>query len=110
MTRIGALNAQFGGNPCETKLFEGSNPDKATSDALLAATDLLEALALTSWSLSLNNAVAIDPSHSVRSIKIIAQHFEAFARGTESKEQANKEITDHLLAFARQFSADRNSP
>lgn len=107
--RIDALNAQFGGKPCGTKLFEGNHPDKATADAHLAATDLLEALALTSWSLSLNNAVTIDSSHSIRSIKIIARHFEGFARGTETREQANKEIADHLLAFARQFSADGKS-
>jgi hypothetical protein len=108
-TRIDALNAQFGGKPCGMKLFEGNNPDKATGDAHLAAADLLEALALTSWSLSLNNAVAIDSSNSVRSIKIIARHFEGFARGTETKEHADQEIADHLLAFAGQFSADSKS-
>ena len=107
--QIDALNAQFGGKPCGMKLFEGSNPDKATADAHLAAADLLDALALTSWSLSLNNAVTINSSNSARSIKVIARHFEGFARGTETKEQANKEIADHLLAFARQFSADSKS-
>ena len=43
---------------------------------------------------------------SIRSIRILAGHFERFAHGDETKEQANKEIGDHLLAFARQFSAD----
>jgi hypothetical protein len=109
MTRIDDLNAQFGGKPCGLKLFDGENPDKALVDAHLAAADLLEAMALTSWSLSLNNAIAIDPSNSIRSIRIIARHFERFANGAATKEQANKEIADHLLAFARQFCADSKS-
>jgi hypothetical protein len=39
-------------------------------------------------------------------MKTIAFHFERFADGEEAKEQANQEIADHLLGFARQFSAD----
>jgi len=39
-------------------------------------------------------------------METIARHFERFADGEVSKEQANKEIADHLMAFARQFSAD----
>jgi len=42
-------------------------------------------------------------------MKIIARHFERFADGAETKEQANKEVADHLLAFARQFSADNKA-
>ena len=45
-------------------------------------------------------------SNCVRSMKIIARHFKRFADREEAKEQANQEIADHLLAFARQFSAD----
>ena len=40
---------------------------------------------------------------------IVARHFERFARGEETKVQANQEIADHLLAFARQFSADNKA-
>jgi hypothetical protein len=50
--------------------------------------------------------MAAASSNGVRSMKTIARHFERFADGVETKEQANKEIADHLLAFARQFSAD----
>ena len=104
--RMDRFNAHFGGKPYDAKIFEADEPDKARVDACLAAADLLEALALTPWSLSLNNAVAAASSNSIRSVKSIARHFERFAGGGESKQQANQEITDHLLAFARQFSAD----
>jgi hypothetical protein len=42
-------------------------------------------------------------------MKTVATHFEGFAAGEETKEKANQEIADHLLAFARQFSADSKS-
>jgi hypothetical protein len=87
-------------------LFEAEGHDKARVDAHLAAFDLIEALALTPWSMSLSNSIAADSSNSVRSLKTVARHFERFADGEETKEQANKEIADHLLAFARQYSAD----
>ena len=73
---------------------------------LVNPAELLEALALTPWSLSLNNAIAATSSNCIRSVKTIARHFERFADGEETKQQANQEIADHLLAFARQFSAD----
>ena len=78
-------------------------------NAYLAAADLLEALALTPWCISLNNAVSAAASNSIRSVSIIARHFERFGRGEETKDHANQEIADHLLAFARQFSADTKS-
>ena len=104
-TRMDRFNAQFGGKPYDVKIFEADEQDKARVDAYLAAADLLEALALTPWSLSLNNAIAATSSNCIRSVKAIARHFERFADGEETKQQANQEITDHLLAFARQFSA-----
>jgi hypothetical protein len=72
----------------------------------MAATDLLEALALTPWCMSLNNAVSLASSNSVRSASVLARQFERLGRGELTKEQANREIAEHLLAFARQFSAD----
>ena len=39
-------------------------------------------------------------------MRTIAGHFERFAGGEETRDKANKEIADHLLAFASQFSAD----
>jgi len=39
----------------------------------------------------------------------IARHFERFADGEETREQANQEIADDLLAFARQYSADNKT-
>jgi hypothetical protein len=104
--RVDKFNAQFGGKPSAAKLFEVDGQDKPRVDAHLAAMDLLEAMALTSWSMSLSNSIAADSSNCVRSMQTIARHFERFADGEETKEQANKEIADHLLAFARQFSAD----
>jgi hypothetical protein len=104
--RLDKFNAQFGGKPYGAKILEADEQVKAKIDAYLAATDLLEALALTPWSLSLNNAIAATSSNCIRSVKTIARHFERFADGEETKQQANQEITDHLLAFARQFSAD----
>jgi len=56
--------------------------------------------------MSLSNALSASSSNSIRSIRILAGHFERFAHGDKTKEQANKEMGDHLLAFARQFSAD----
>ena len=58
------------------------------------------------WSMCLNNSLCRQFIQLVRSMKIMARHFERFANGEETKEQANQEIGDHLLAFARQFSAD----
>jgi hypothetical protein len=104
--RMDRFNAQFGGKPCDARMFEADAQDKARVDAHLAAVDLLEAMALTPWSVSLNNSIAAASSNGVRSMKTIARHFKRFADGEETKEQANKEIADHLLAFARQFSAD----
>ena len=88
------------------KIFEADDQDKARVDAYLAAADLLEALALSPWSLSLNHAISAASSNSIRSVKTIARYFERFADGEKTKQQANQEIADHLLAFARQFSAD----
>lgn len=104
--RMDRFNAQFGGKPGDARMFEADDQDKARVDAHLAAVDLLEAMALTPLSLSLNNSIAAASSNGVRSMKTMARHFERFADGEETKEQANKEIADHLLAFARQFSAD----
>ena len=105
--RIDKFNAQFGGTPCNAKVFESDEQDKAKVDAHLAAVDLLEAMALTPFSMSLNNSITAASANCVRSIKTIARHFERFADGEETREQANQEVADHLLAFARQFSADR---
>jgi len=107
--RLDEFNAQFGGKPCDEKMIEGDDQDKAKVDAHHAAVDLLEAMALTPLSMSLNNSIAAAPANAVRSMKIIARHLERFADGEETKEQANKEIADHLLAFARQFSADNKA-
>ncbi len=104
--RIDTFNAQFGGKPYGAKILDADEHDKGKIDASLAATDLLEALALTPWCVSLNNAVSIASSNSVRCVSVIARHFERFGRGEVTREQTNQEISDHLLAFARQFSAD----
>ena len=104
--RLDTFHAQFGGQPYGAKIFEAEGQDKAKVDAYLAAADLLEALTLTPWCISLNNAVSAAASNSIRSVSLIARHFERFGRGELSKDQANQEIADHLLAFARQFSAD----
>jgi hypothetical protein len=104
--RMDRFNEQFGGKPGDVRMFEAGNEDKARVDAHFAAVDLLEAMALTPLSLCLNNAIAAAPSNAVRFMKILARHFERFAEGKETKEQANQEIAGHLLAFARQFSAD----
>jgi hypothetical protein len=104
--RLDRFNAQFGGKPYGAKLFEADEQDKAKIDAYLGATDLLEAMALTPWCISLNKAVSVAGSYSIRSVATLANHFERFAHGETTKEQTNKEIADHLLAFARQFSAD----
>ena len=66
-------------------------------------------MALTPLSRCLNNSIATASSNAVRSMEIMTRHFERFADGEETKEQANKEIADHLLAFARQFSADNKT-
>jgi hypothetical protein len=105
-SRIDKFNAQFGGQPYGAKIFEADEQDRARVDAYLAAADLLEAMALTPWCMSLNKAVSLASSNCIRSMKTVAGHFEGFADGEETKEQANQEIADHLLAFARQFSAD----
>ncbi len=107
--RFDRFNGQFGGKPCGTKMFEADDQHRARVDSHLAAADLLEAMALTPWGMSLSNSIAAGPSNSLRCLKTIARQFELFADGKETKEQANKEIADHLLAFARQFSADANS-
>ncbi|MCX6928693.1 MAG: hypothetical protein NT154_36595 [Verrucomicrobia bacterium] len=104
--RLDQFNAQFGGKPCDGKIFEADEQDKAKIDAYLAAADLLEALALTPWCMSLTNAVSVASSNSIRSASVIASHFERFGRGEVTKDRANQKIADHLLAFARQFSAD----
>jgi len=107
--RVDRFDAQFGGGPHAAKLFESDGQGKTSVDSHLAAVDLLEALALTPLNMVFNNSIAADPTHCVRSLKIIARHFERFAMGEVTKEQANQEIADHLLAFARQFSADRTA-
>jgi hypothetical protein len=87
--RMDRFNTQLGGKSYDAKIFEADEQDKARVDAYLAAADLLEALALTPWSLSLNNAIAAASSNSIRSVKTIARHFERFADGEETKQQAN---------------------
>lgn len=104
--RLDQFNAQFGGKPYDAKIFEADEQGKAKIDAYLAATDLLEAMTLTPWCISPNKAVSAASSNSIRSVSAIAGHFERLDRGEATKEQANREIADHLLAFARQFSAD----
>ena len=104
--RLDQFNAQFGGKPYGAKIFEADEQDKARIDAYLAATDLLEAVALTPWRISLNKAVSMASSNSIRSVSAIARHFERVSKGEATRDQANREIADHLLAFARQFSAD----
>ena len=104
--RLDKFNAQFGGKPYGAKLFEAEEPDKTRIDAYLAAADLLEAMAFTPWGMSLSNAVSASSSNLIRFLRILAGHFERFAHGDETKEQANREMGDQLLAFARQFSAD----
>ncbi|HEY5910648.1 MAG TPA: hypothetical protein VJA21_08605 [Verrucomicrobiae bacterium] len=104
--RLDKFNAQFGGQPYGAKIFDLEEQDKAKLDAYLAAADLLEAMALTPWCISLNKAVSIASSNSIRSLSVIAGHFERFSRGERAREQTNCEIADHLLAFARQFSVD----
>jgi hypothetical protein len=105
-TRLDKFNAQFGGKPYSAKILEADEQDKAKIGAHLAAADLLEAMALTPWCLSLTNAVSVTSSNSIRCASVIARHFERFARGEVAKDRANQEIADHLLAFARQYSAD----
>jgi hypothetical protein len=105
-TRLDQLNAQFGGKPYREKLIEAEAPDKARLDAYLAATDLLEVMVLTPWCMSLDKAVSMSSSNSIRSVAIIARHFECFGKGEATRDQTNREIADHLLAFGRQFSAD----
>jgi hypothetical protein len=104
--RLDKFNAQFGGKPYGARIIEADEQDKPKIDACLAAADLLEALALTPWSMSLNKAVSVASSYSIRSISTIAGHFERFSKGEATRDQANQAIADHLLAFARQFSAD----
>jgi hypothetical protein len=104
--RLDKFNAQFGGKPYGVKLFEADESDKAKIDAYLAATDLLEALALTPWCMSLHKAISSAASYSIGSVSIIASYFQRFGKGETSKDQANREVADHLLAFARQFLAD----
>ena len=105
--RLDKFNAQYGGKPYGVKLFEAEDQDKTRIDSYFAAADLIEAMAFTPWSMSLNNAVVLASSNSVRSMRIMAGHFERFAHGAETKEEANQAIADHLLAFARQFSGDQ---
>jgi hypothetical protein len=104
--RMDKFNAQYGGKPYGTKIFEADEQNKPRIDANLAAADVLEAMSFTPWCMSLNHAVAAASSNCIRSLQTIAGHFESLAGGQETKEQANKEIADHLIAFARQFSAD----
>ena len=104
--RLDKLNAQFGGKPYGAKIFEADEQDKARIDAYLAAADLLEAIALTPWCISLNKAVSVAASNTIRSVTTIARQFEGFSKGEVTKDRANQEIADHLLAFGRQFSAD----
>ena len=105
-TRMDRFNEQFGGKPGEVRMFETGDQSKARIDAHLAAVDLLEAMTLTPLSLCLSNAIAAAPSNTVRSLKVLARHFELFADGKKTQEQVNQEIGEHLFAFARQFSAD----
>lgn len=104
--RLDAFNAQFGGPPYGAKVLEADGQDKTKVNAFLAAADVLKALALTPWCISLNNAVAAGSSNSIRSVSRIARQFERFGRGEATKDRVNQEIADHLMAFARQFSAD----
>ena len=103
---VDLFNAQFGGRPCDENVFEGGCQNKAKVDSHFAAVDLLEAISLTPLSRALNNSISSDSTHCIRSIKIIAQHFERFANREQTREQANQEIADHLLAYVRQFSIE----
>jgi hypothetical protein len=107
--RMDRFNEQFGGKPGDVRMFETNDQNKARVDAHLAAVDLLEAMALTPLSLCLHNSITAAPSNTVRFMKILARQFERFAGGQETREEANQEIAGHLLAFARQFSADSNA-
>ena len=104
--RLDTFNAQFGGKAYGAKIFEADEHDKVRVDAHLAAADLLEAMALTPWRMGLHKAISVAAANSIQSTNTIARHFERFAAGAETKEQTNQAIADHLLAFARQFSAD----
>lgn len=104
--RLDQFNADFGGAPCGAAVFEAAGCDKQRIDAHLAAADLLEALALTPWCMSLSKAVSVDPCASSRSVSVIATQFERVSRGQATKADVNRDIADHLLAFARQFLAD----
>lgn len=107
--RIDKFNAQFEGKPYGEKVFGADEPEKPRVDAYLAAADLLEAMALTPWCMSLNKAISVGSSNCIQSMRTIARHFERFATGADSKEQANQAVANHLLAFARQFSTDSRS-
>jgi hypothetical protein len=107
--RLDQFNAQFGGKPYEGKVFEADGQDKVKVDAYLAATDLLEVMALTPWCMSLNTAVSMASSNTIRSVTTIARHFGFLGNSERSKDQVNQAIGEHLLAFGRQFSADGKS-
>ena len=83
--RLDKLNAQFGGKPYAAKMFEADEQDKAKIDAYLAASDVLEAMTLTPWCISLNKAVSVSSSNSIRSVSAIASQFERFGRGEWTK-------------------------
>ncbi len=108
--RLDLLNAQLGGAPYGSRIFQAEDHDKVKIDVYLAAADVLEAMALTPWRVSLSNAVSLKSSHSIRSLSAVAEQFECYARRQATKDQANQAIADHLLAFARQFSADPKEP
>ncbi|MBL9166431.1 MAG: hypothetical protein JNN07_01680 [Verrucomicrobiales bacterium] len=102
--RMNRLLAQNGAQASTLFTLNSSELEKAQADAHLAAADLLEALALTPYALCLRNAIHANPANCVLSVKAIALHFISWAERTKTKDQANQEIADHLLAFARQFS------
>ena len=104
--RFDRFNARFGGKPYGAKLFESEDLDKIRIDASGAAVDLLEAMSLTPWSMSVNHAVSATSLNSIRFMRILAADFELFGHGKKTREQANQDVADNLLAFARQFSAD----
>lgn len=108
--RIGRFSARFGEKPLNDAPLELTQEDKVRVNAHQAAIDLMEAMTFTPWRVSLVRAITQSPSHCHRSIKTIATHFERFAHGTESKEQANQEIARHLLAFSWQFLNDPQPP
>lgn len=102
--RLDSLTTQFCGKSYKADLFDVQEPDKVKVDAYAAALDLVEALVLTPMATCAQAAIAASTLNCVKVLNGIAGQFERFARGTVSKDHANREITDQLLGFAAQFA------